>query len=192
VVFIFGKKINSMNKSFIIEKYARLRPLMKEGDLIVFRGRKLISKIIQESDSNAYYNHIGVIGDICGSLFIIDSNGNGVHPERLSERVLGYSDFSILRSEKSKATIDKYLKDLLKKQDDIEIKYDFVNGAKALFNRWFRLNFKTKKVYNRDICSMFVLPYALNLEMVYPLKDMNNLFFPQDYIRQLYKATKID
>lgn len=181
-----------MNKSFITEKYARLRPLMKEGDLIVFRGRKLISKIIQESDSNAYYNHIGVIGDICGSLFIIDSNGNGVHPERLSERVLGYSDFSILRSEKSKATIDKYLKDLLKKQDDIEIKYDFVNGAKALFNRWFRLNFKTKKVYNRDICSMFVLPYALNLEMVYPLKDMNNLFFPQDYIRQLYKATKID
>lgn len=181
-----------MNKDFIKEKYARLRPQMKEGDLIVFRGRKLISKIIQESDSDAYYNHIGVIGDICGSLFIIDSNGNGVHPERLSERVLGYSDFTIIRSEKSKPTIDKYLQILLKKQDDTEIKYDFVNGAKALFNRWFKLNFKTKKVYNRDICSMFVLPYALNLEMVYPLEDMNNLFFPQDYIRQLYKAIKIN
>lgn len=181
-----------MDKDYIKEKYARLRPQMKEGDLIVFRGKKLISKIIQESDSNAYYNHIGVIGEICGALFIIDSNGNGVHPERLSERVLGYTDFTILRSEKSKPTIDKYLQILLKKQDETEIKYDFVNGSKALFNRWFKLNFKTKKVYNRDICSMFVLPYALNLEMVHPLEDMNNLFFPQDYIRQLHKAIRID
>jgi hypothetical protein len=39
---------------------------------------------------------------------------------------------------------------------------------------------------------MFVLPFALELEMVLPLTDMNNLFFPQDYIRQLYKATKIN
>ena len=181
-----------MSKDFIKEKYDRLRPIMRQGDVIVFRGHKLLSKIIQESDSNAYYNHVGVIGEISGALFIIDSNGNGVHPERLSERVLGYSDFTIIRSDKSQEEIDEKLRNLLKKQDDTEIKYDFINGAKAVFNRWFKLNFKTKKVYNRDICSMFVLPFALGLEMVLPLKEMNNLFFPQDYIRQLYKATKIN
>jgi hypothetical protein len=181
-----------MRKDFIKEKYDRLRPIMKQGDLIVFRGRKLLSKIIQESDSDAYYNHVGVVGEISGALFIIDSNGNGVHPERLSERVLGYSDFTIIRSDKDQNIIDGALRNILKKQDDTEIKYDFINGAKAVFNRWFRLNFKTKKVYNRDICSMFVLPFALELEMVLPLTDMNNLFFPQDYIRQLHKATKIN
>lgn len=181
-----------MYDNYIQEKYDRLRPIMKQGDIIVFRGHKLLSKIIQESDSNAYYNHVGVIGEISGALFIIDSNGNGVHPERLSERVLGYSDFTIIRSDKSQEEINEKLRNLLKKQDDTAIKYDFVNGTKALFNRWFKLNFKTKKVYNRDICSMFVLPFALELEMVLPLKDMNNLFFPQDYIRQLYKATKIN
>jgi hypothetical protein len=181
-----------MRKDFIKEKYDRLRPIMKQGDLIVFRGHKLLSKIIQEADRDAYYNHVGVIGEISGALFIIDSNGNGVHPERLSERVLGYSDFTIIRSDKDENIIGRALKNLLKKQDDTEIKYDFVNGAKAVFNRWFRLNFKTKKVYNRDICSMFVLPFALELEMVLPLKEMNNLFFPQDYIRQLYKASRIN
>lgn len=181
-----------MDKDFIKEKYDRLRPIMKQGDLIVFRGRKLLSKIIQESDSNAYYNHIGVVGEISGALFIIDSNGNGVHPERLSERVLGYSDFTIIRSDKDQHIIDEALKKILKKQDETVIKYDFINGTKALFNRWFKLNFKTRKVYNRDICSMFVLPFALELEMVLPLTDMNNLFFPQDYIRQIHKATKIN
>jgi hypothetical protein len=39
---------------------------------------------------------------------------------------------------------------------------------------------------------MFVLPYALELEMVFPLEDMNNLFFPQDYIRQLNKSIVIE
>jgi hypothetical protein len=80
----------------------------------------------------------------------------------------------------------------LKRQDEIAIKYDFINGAKALFNRWFGWNLKTKKIYNRDICSMFVLPYALDLEMVFQLKDMNDLFFPQDYYRQINKANIVN
>jgi hypothetical protein len=181
-----------MDSNFIKEKYARLRPDIKQGDLILFRGKRLLAKIIQESDSNAYYNHIGVVGEICGALFIIDSNANGVHPERLSERVEGYSDFTILRSENNSRAINKALTKLLKKHDNVDIKYDFINGAKALFNRWFGLKFKTKKIYNRDICSMFVLPYALDLEMVFPLKDMNDLFFPQDYFRQINKANIIN
>jgi hypothetical protein len=181
-----------MDSNFIKEKYSRLRPEIKQGDLILFRGKRLLAKIIQESDSNAYYNHVGVVGAICGALFIIDSNANGVHPERLSERIEKYSDFTIIRSYKNYRAINKSLKKLLKRQDEIAIKYDFINGAKALFNRWFGWNLKTKKIYNRDICSMFVLPYALDLEMVFPLKDMNDLFFPQDYYRNINKANIIN
>lgn len=181
-----------MDSNYIKEKYARLRPEIKQGDLILFRGDRLLSKIIQESDSNAYYNHIGVVGKICGAVFIIDSNANGVHPERLSTRMEKYSDFTIIRSYKNYRAINKALTKLLKRQDETEVKYDFINGAKALFNRWFGWNLKTKKVYNRDICSMFVLPYALDLEMVFPINDMNDLFFPQDYFRYLNKANIVN
>jgi hypothetical protein len=179
--------------SEIEEKYNRLRPFMKEGDLILFHGKKALAKIIQNCDSNAYFNHVGVIGEIAGALFIIDSNGDGVHPERLSTRVLSYEngDFLILRSLKSKPTIKKALQNLLKKHDEIDIKYDFLNGLKALINRKFKTNLSVKRFYNRDICSMFVLPYALELEMVFLLKEENVLFFPQDYIRQLFKAETI-
>ena len=181
-----------MDSNFIIEKYARLRPEIHQGDLILFRGHKLLSKIIQESDSDAYYNHVGVVGNICGALFLIDSNGNGVHPERLSERIEGYSDFTIVRSTKTQHLINKSLSKILKKQDSVKIKYDFINGAKAVLNRWFGFKLKTTKIYNRDICSMFVLPYAVDLEMIFVLEDMNNLFFPQDYVRQINKAIKIN
>ena len=151
-----------MDSDYIKEKYARLRPDIQQGDLILFRGRKLLSKIIQESDSDAYYNHVGVVGKICGAVFIIDSNANGVHPERLSSRIEGYSGFTIIRSYKNYRAINKSLTKLLKRQEETDIKYDFINGAKALFNRWFGLNLKTKKVYNRDICSMFVYRMRLN------------------------------
>jgi hypothetical protein len=178
----------------IAEKYKRLRKNIKEGDLILFHGKKALAKTIQESDSDAYFNHIGVVGEMGKALFIIDSNANGVHPERLSERVLSYEDgdFIILRSEKSNYHIQKAFSKLMKRQEAIKIKYDFKNGFLALINRWFKTKFKTKIKSDRNICSMFVLPYALELEMVVPLEDMNNLFFPQDYIRQLNKSIVIE
>lgn len=181
-------------KEPIAEKYKRLRPSMKEGDLILFHGKKALARTIQESDSEAYFNHVGVVGEMGKALFIIDSNANGVHPERLSERILSYDngDFIILRSEKSNYHIQKAFSKLMKRQEVIKIKYDFKNGFIALINRWFKTKFKTKLQSNRNICSMFVLPYALELEMVLPLQDMNNLFFPQDYIRQLNKSIIIE
>ena len=39
---------------------------------------------------------------------------------------------------------------------------------------------------------MFVLSFALDLEMVFPLNDMNDLFFPQDYYRQINKANIVN
>ena len=171
----------------IKEKYARLRPQIKEGDLILFHGKSLLSKVIQESDQNAYFNHVGVVGDIAGSLFIIDSNRGGVKPDRLSDRVYSYTDgdFIIIKSFKTKSEITKALSKLLKRTDYVKPKYDFINGAKSLINRMFGANLKTKPNPFRVICSMYVLPYALELDIVYPLSDMNDLFYPQDYVREI-------
>ena len=46
-------------------------------------------------------------------------------------------------------------------------------------------NKKPKKPAQIFICSMFVLPYSLELDIVYPLSDMNDLFYPQDYVREI-------
>ncbi len=174
----------------IKEKYVRLRPQIKQGDLILFHGKSLLSKVIQESDQNAYFNHIGVVGEIAGSLFIIDSNKNGVKPDRLSDRVYSYADgdFIILKPLTIKKEITKALSKLLKKSDYVKPKYDYINGIKSLINRLLGTNLKTKPNPYRVICSMFVLPYALELDMVYPLEDMNDLFYPQDYYRYIKNA----
>lgn len=179
----------------IQEKYVRLRPQIKEGDLILFHGKSLLSRVIQESD-HAYYNHIGVVGEIAGSLFIIDSNRKGVKPDRLSDRVFSYKDgdFVILKSLKTKKEITKALSRLLNKADYVKPKYDFLNGAKAMYNRFFGFigfKFKTKINTFRVICSMFVLSYALELDMVYELENMNDLFFPEDYVRKIKNVNMI-
>jgi len=177
----------------IREKYTRLRPQIKQGDLILFHGNSLLSKVIQESDQHAYFNHVGVVGEIAGALFIIDSNRDGVQPARLSDRVFSYTngDFVVFKPNKTKKEITKALSKLLIKTDYIKPKYDFINGLKSLINRFFGVGLKTKPNPNRVICSMFVLPYALELDMVYPLNDMNNLFYPEDYMRDLKNVTVI-
>lgn len=167
----------------IQEKYARIRPLINDGDVILFRGEKALAKIIQECDSNAYYNHVGIVLKIHGALFIIDSNAKGVEPARLSERIEKYIDFDILRPLENESIIELALQIVLRKQDTKKIKYDFINGFKALLNRKFKTKFETHIEDYRNICSMFVLPYALELKMVTLPSEMNNLFFPQDYIR---------
>jgi hypothetical protein len=45
----------------IKEKYARLRPQIKEGYLILFHGKSLLSRIVRESDYSAYFNCMNVI-----------------------------------------------------------------------------------------------------------------------------------
>lgn len=182
-----------MPKETIQQKYARLRPFISQGDLILFHGERLLAQTIQESDNDAYFNHVGVVGEITFAKFIIDSNANGVEPDRLSERLLKYKDFCVIKPNKTTKEINLYLSELLMRQDQHKIKYDFINGAKALLNRLCRTNiFKTKQVQYRKICSMFTYDYALKLEMIEPMKDEDRLFFPQDYIRFIKNATVLN
>ena len=172
-----------MIEETIIEKYARIRPSLKTGDLILFEGVKVISNFIRESD-DCEYTHIGIILNVLGTLFIIDSNRNGVQPSRLSERISQYKggDFIVKRAIKSEHEIKTELALILKNTDRV-IKYDFKNGAKSLINRYFKTKLKIETVDDRMICSEFVKPYAMKLEMIFLVSLRNSLFFPQDFIR---------
>lgn len=169
----------------IKEKYNLLRPEISDGDLILFHGTKIVSKIIQWCDKS-YYNHIGIVTERHGALFIVDANGSGVQADRLSYRVNSYGngcDFIIIKPHNSKENISDAMKVLLMRSDKTTIKYDFSNGAKELYNRKFKNRFKINVDNNKDICSDFVSVYAMSLRMVTDEFSNLRIAFPQDYIR---------
>ena len=174
--------------SNIKEKYQNLRPLIKDGDLVLFRGTRLLAKIIQNCDK-AYFNHIGIVIQAHGALFIVDSQSEGVVADRLSKRISDYpgGDFCIIQSVNEVS--DEALDNLLARQDKEDILYDYGNGFKELLNRKFGWNLKIKPIDKRDICSDFVYEYALRHKIILPFP--NRVAFPMDYVRHRNKDTTV-
>lgn len=164
----------------IEEKYAAIRPLIKDGDLVLFRGTKLLAKIIQNCDK-AYFNHIGIVAETHGALLIVDSQAEGVVADRLSKRIKDYKngDFCVIQSKEE--VLDAELDRIMQRQDRKEILYDYGNGFKELLNRKFGWNLKIRPNENKDICSDFVYEYACRNGFVLPFE--NRVAFPHDYIR---------
>lgn len=172
----------------IQEKYQATRKFIKDGDLILFRGTRLLARIIQNCDS-AYFNHIGIVYESHGALFIIDSQSSGVVSDRLSKRISDYNggDFCVIQSRDEIS--DQALDALMMRQDEKNILYDYGNGFKELLNRKFGWNLKIKPSEKRDICSDFVYEYATRNKMIYQFK--NRVAFPMDYIRHRNKDTTV-
>lgn len=171
----------------IIDKYNRLRGLLRDGDLVLFHGKGIIANIIQNCD-NAYYNHIGVIIEKHGALFIVDSNADGVQADRLSKRIEKYKrggDFTIIKPTVKREFVDLEMRRLLNRSDEKWIKYDFYNGIKELLNRRFGFKLKITLNDNRDICSDFVSRYACDLDLVNQKFKDKTIVFPEDYIRYM-------
>lgn len=168
----------------IKEKYARLRPKMEDGDLILFHGTGLLARIIQWCDKS-YYNHVGVVFRKLSAMYIVDSNESGVQADRLSMRIEKYKngDFSLVKPLRPDKEIQYELYQLLKRSDDKWIRYDFYNGAKELANRAFGWNLKITLDENRDICSDFVSDYMIKLGMLNEDFKKVRIAFPQDIIR---------
>lgn len=177
----------------ILDKYKKIRPLIEDGDLVLFHGTGVIATIIKSSDKNedgtwAFHNHVGVVVESHGALFIVDSNADGVQADRLSKRIEKYKhggDFTIIKPTVKRELIDLEMRRLLYKSDDKWIKYDFVNGIKELLNRRFGYKLKIKLNDSRDICSDFVSRYACNLDIVTQEFKDKSIVFPEDYIRYL-------
>jgi hypothetical protein len=171
----------------IVDKYNMFRGLLKDGDLVLFHGKGIIANIIQHCD-NAYYNHIGVIIEKHGALFIVDSNADGVQADRLSKRIEKYKrggDFTIIKPTVKREFIDLEMRRLLNRSDEKWIKYDFYNGIKELLNRRFGFKLKITLNDNRDICSDFVSRYACDLDLVNQKFKDKTIVFPEDYIRYM-------
>ena len=168
----------------ILAKYNRLRPYLKHGDIILFHGKGIIARTIQNCDS-AYWNHVGVIIEVNGALFIVDSNASGVQADRLSWRIAKYKDgdFAVIQPDLSKEVINYHMAQLLKRQDGKWIRYDYMNGAKELANRKWNLKLRIVPTEDRDICSDWVRRYAEGLDVVTEEFKKTLLVFPQDYDR---------
>lgn len=169
----------------IVEKYQSNRHLIKHGDFILFSGTGIVASLIKEADDSKM-SHIGLVIEVCGRFLIIDSNAKGNHPEWLSSRVESYrknSDFCVIRSTKSDEKISEAMNNFMIQSDDERTKYDFKNGIKELFNRWFGFNFKIKLDNKHHICSQSVRKTAESLDMMYKSFENKDIVFPQDYIR---------
>lgn len=165
-------------------KYSKTRKFIKDGHIILFHGTGLLAKIIQNCD-NSYYNHVGIVFEKLGALYIVDANANGVQCDRLSFRINKYrgGDFTIIKPLCSNELIETELSKLLKRSDEKWIKYDFINGLKELINRKFNTNFKIKLDESHEICSDFVSQYQLNLGLLNEDFKKVRISFPQDTIR---------
>ena len=175
----------------LIEKYYSLRPQINDGDLILFRGTSIVSRTIQNCD-HAYWNHVGVVVEKHGALFIVDANANGVQADRLSFRIQGYAkgkdeDFMVIHPTAVPLKKSIYMRKLLRRSDIKWIHYDFRNGIKELLNRKFGWNLKISMRDEHAICSSNDAEYAINIEIV--TEEFKNLriAFPQDYIRYMNK-----
>jgi hypothetical protein len=136
-----------------MKKYDLNRDQIKNGDLVLFRGKSQLSRQIQMYD-DAYYNHVGLVIESNGRLLVIDSNARGVNPELLSVRIDEYIDFCIIRPQAWTDTqITAAVSSALERAEK-HIKYDFFLLLQiALYRKsGIRINLNTK---NRDICSEF-------------------------------------
>lgn len=174
----------------IEKKYQRLRKYLEDGDIILFHGKGFVAKVIQNCDK-AYYNHVGIVFEKLGALYIVDANANGVQCDRLSFRISKYKggDFTIVKPLLESNVIKGELHNLLKRSDEKWIRYDFINGVKELINRKFKTNLKINFDETHDICSDFVSQYQVNLGLLNDDFKHVRISFPQDTIR--YKTDNV-
>jgi hypothetical protein len=180
-----------LNMENILKKYDRLRHLIKDGDIILFHGTGFVARTIQKCDKS-YYNHVGIVFEKCGALYIVDANANGVQCDRLSFRINKYrkgGDFTIIKPLNTNSQIQEELTKLLKRSDKKWIRYDFYNGIKELLNRRFGWNLKIQLDERHDICSDFVSSYQINLKLVNEDFLKLRIAFPEDTIR--YKTDQV-
>ncbi|MES2590913.1 MAG: hypothetical protein V4608_03425 [Bacteroidota bacterium] len=158
--------------------------------MILFHGTGFVARVIQNCDKS-YYNHVGVVVESGGALFIVDANADGVQADRLSWRIRKYrhgGDFTVI---KPKFDTSVEMERLLDRSDDSWIRYDYNNGIKELINRKFGANLKIKLKDNKSICSHNVAQYAINLGIVtWDFKKLR-IAYPEDYIRYMNTTRSI-
>ena len=167
----------------IDNKYNTFRNSIEDGDIILCKNNGWIGKQISKFD-NAYFTHSLVSFWKSERLFIFDSTEAGVHPELASVRMRRYSDFCIVRPDRSYKEREAALNKLFAYSEK-GIKYDFRLIAQiALYQKTGINTFKKNNPY-RDICSELSWIYTKFFPLNCYDKDRieRPFFTPEDFLR---------
>lgn len=158
-------------------EYNQIRNEITNGDIILFRGSSLLSRLIQYFD-NAYYNHAGVVFASNNRLFILDANAHGVAPDFLSSRMKEYISFCIVRPNAWKPEQRSEALGTVMNKAERKIRYDFLLLLQiGIFRKTgIRIYLNNQQ---RDICSEFARRY---LRFLVPLEKCYEKILGEDFI----------
>lgn len=162
----------------IKEKYARLRPFIRNGDIINVRGTSLLAKTIQWSDK-AYFNHSLVVQKVDDRIELaVQSLANGAGPMYLSTEIYQNVDFTILRPQKLQDIIDANVI-LFAQAVANGIGYNYWQLPKILIKEKLGFNTNLGNDKTKDICSMLA---ASKYGGLYPFRCYANVIEKDGYI----------
>lgn len=173
-----------------LEKYNDHRHNIRHGDIILYHGNGFLAKAIQWTDK-CYYNHVGLVIKYGDRLFTVDMWYDGILNGKLvivplSERMLDYKDFCIIRplyyDVKVNNAIDNALNYL-----DFGVSYDRLKLVKVLLKKKLGITVNIDKE-RKFICSEFVQKYVNYFSDRFRyIKDIT----PADFIRFIDNNYKI-
>lgn len=169
------------------EKYNSVRPQIKAGMLILFRGTSIISKLIQ-SITGSYFNHVGVVFEANGRLFIMDANAPGVHPDLLSFRVSEYEDFACIDlCQRPDDTIRNL--GILMDKDSVGVRYNFGRLIMIALKDKLGIDESATDQKGRVICSQYAQQYCDLFPI--PCYQKDSEMIPQAFITEADASVKV-
>ena len=166
-------------------QYINIREEIKDGDILLYRGNGLMSKLIRYFDDNASWSHIGIAKWVGKRLFTIEMWDYGIEFIPLSRRIDSYTDFSIIRPVNiNPQIIDAGLDATLGLVEKDE-QYDYLMLLRIAILKKTGINLVKLKEKHTFICSELA-QYFCNQIGVTCYENLSPIT-PQDFIRHLDK-----
>jgi len=162
-------------------EYYNIRREFQDGDMVLYRGDGIMSKLIQSFD-NAYYNHVGMVKKVGDRLFTVEMWTKGIHFIPLSRRMDSYNDFCVVRVKNKSHDEFSSAIDLLIQQIERDVQYDYFLLPRVAFYKKTGIDLVKLGSRNRNICSELAQTFTNSLK-VRCYEDIN-LITPQDFLRK--------
>lgn len=162
-------------------EYYNVRKELKDGDMPIYRGNGVMSKLIQTFD-NSYYNHIGVVKKVGDRLFTVEMWNKGIHFIPLSRRMDSYEHFCIARvKNKTQEEFSSALDTLIEKIER-DVQYDYFLLPRVAFYKKTGIDLVGLGSRTRNICSELAQTFTNSLKV--RCYEDTNLITPQDFLRK--------
>ena len=169
----------------IQQKLANNADKIQNGDIMLFHGNEILSKIIEWADKS-WASHSGIIIRKDRQLFILDSTldkkANGVEIDFLINTINTEIDFCVLRPKVDKSILENAL-NLAIEQGILQFKYNKFMLLQFLIYLKLGKDLTHLSTRHAYICSQFVQFYTDQLG--FTEYSSEHLIAPQDFIRKL-------